>query len=222
MKSRRQDVRIPAGEIRLEAAFGIAEAGARAPGVIICHPHPQFGGSMDNNVVWALFDTFVERGYAAVAFNFRGVGRSGGRYEEGEGEAGDVSAVLDWLDQRAEVRGLGLGVLGYSFGAWVGLRAALKDPRVRCMGAVAPPLAMYSFAFLKELRVPLFVVSGDRDPFCPAEGKGALGFHLPDRIAWKTLAGADHFFWNREKEAAECLAGEFEKCLAPGQTGARE
>jgi hypothetical protein len=220
MKSRRQDVWIPAEKIQLEAAFGFAERGGRAPGVIICHPHPQYGGSMDNNVVWALFEAFVGRGYAAVAFNFRGVGRSGGRYEEGEGEARDVLAALDWLDGRPEVRGLGLGVLGYSFGAWVGLRAALAEPRVRCMGAVAPPLAMYSFEFLKQLRMPLFVVSGDRDPFCPADGPGALGSDLSNRIVWKTLAGVDHFFWSHEREAAEHLADEFERWLPPRQTDA--
>lgn len=216
MGGEREEVRIPAGEIQLEAVLGTAGRAERAPGVLICHPHPQFGGSMDNNVVRALFDTFVKHGYVAVAFNFRGVGRSGGRYGEGEGEVRDVAAVLDWLEKRPETRGCGLGLLGYSFGAWVGLRASVRDRRVRCAGAVAPPLALYSFAFLKDLSVPLFVVSGDLDPFCPAESREVLCSDLPDTVGWRVLDGADHFFWNREEEGARHLLDGFAKHLPPG------
>jgi len=217
MSARRENVLIPVGEIHLDARLGFDERTAPAPGVLICHPHPQFGGSMDNNVVWALFDQFAEGGYVTVAFNFRGVGRSGGRYEEGEGEVRDVFGVLDWLEGLPETKGFGLGTLGYSFGAWGGLRAAVRDPRVLCAGAVAPPLAMVPFEFLNELRSPLFVVSGDQDPFCPSHMKESLAAdHTRDR-RWKILEGADHFFWNREKEAARYLFEGFKKRLPPGK-----
>ena len=95
MTIRKRDVRIPVGEIHLQGILGYEDEQAAGPGVLICHPHPQYGGSMDNNVVWALFDVFTRRGYVAVAFNFRGVGRSGGRHEDGEGEILDVKGVLD-------------------------------------------------------------------------------------------------------------------------------
>ncbi len=210
-----RDVKIPVGEISLEAKLGCDERTSTGPGVLICHPHPQFGGSMDNNVVWGLFDAFVEHGYVAVAFNFRGVGSSGGRHEAGEGEVLDVLGVLDWLEGRPETKGFGLGILGYSFGAWVGLRAAVRDARVRCVGAVAPPLAMYSFSFLKELSAPLFVVSGGQDAFCPSDGKEALCSELPNEVSWKILEGTDHFFWSREKEAARHLVDGFGRHLSP-------
>ena len=170
---------------------------------------------MDNNVVWALCDAFVERGYVAVAFNFRGVGSSGGRHEDGEGEILDVLGVLDWLEALPETKGFGLGVLGYSFGAWVGLRAATRDARVRCVGAVAPPVAMYPFSFLKDLIAPLFVVSGSRDAYCPTEGKESLCSELPKEVNWKILEGADHFFGNCEKEAAGYLVDGFGRHLPP-------
>jgi alpha/beta superfamily hydrolase len=208
-----RDVMIPVGEISLQGKLGCRQNTAKGPAVVICHPHPQMGGTMDNNVVWALFDAFVERGYVAVAFNFRGVGSSGGRHEEGEGEVLDVLGVLDWLETLPETKGCGLGILGYSFGAWVGLRAAVRDDRVRCVGAVAPPLAMYSFSFLKELDRPLFVVSGGQDMFCPLEGKEALCSELAKEVNWKIVEGTDHFFWSSEKEAAGYLADGFDRFL---------
>ena len=215
MTVQKRDVRIPVGEIHLEGMLGYDEETVPGPGVLICHPHPQFGGSMDNNVVWALFDAFARGGYIAVAFNFRGVGRSGGRHEDGEGEIRDVLGVLDWLEGRPETKGFGLGILGYSFGAWVGLRAAVGESRVRCVGAVAPPLAMYSFEFLNELPSPLFVVSGDRDPFCPSDVKELLSATQASDRSWKVLEGADHFFWSHEKEAARYLLDGFRKYLPP-------
>jgi len=209
MTIRKRDVRIPVGEIHLEGILGYADERAAGPGVLICHPHPQFGGSMDNNVVWALFDVFTRRGYVAVAFNFRGVGRSGGRHEDGEGEILDVKGVLDWLEELPETKGFGLGMLGYSFGAWVGLRAAAKEERVHCVGAVAPPVSMYSFTFLSQLRSPLYVVSGSKDPFCSADQKDSLFEGPRDDRDWKVLEGADHFFWNHEQEAAQYLCDAF-------------
>lgn len=171
---------------------------------------------MDNNVVWTLFNAFVGGGYVVVAFNFRGVGRSGGRHEHGEGEVLDVLGVLDWLEALPETQGFSLGIVGYSFGAWVGLRAAVRDRRARCAGAVAPPLAMYSFAFLKELSVPLFVVSGDEDPFCPSEGGEMLSQGHRSEVSWKILEGVDHFFLGREREGAQHLVDGFVRYLPPG------
>jgi alpha/beta superfamily hydrolase len=215
MSLQRKSVQIPVGEIHLEALVGLDDKTGAGPGVLVCHPHPQFGGSMDNNVVSALFDEFAQAGYIVVAFNFRGVGRSGGRHEDGQGEIRDVVGVLDWLEQRPETRGFGLGILGYSFGAWVGLRAAVQESRVRCVGAVAPPLAMYSFEFLDELLSPLFVVSGDQDPFCPSEMREPLSMSQANDRSWKVVEGADHFFWSHEREAARYLLEKFRKCLPP-------
>lgn len=171
-----------------------------APGVVVCHPHPLYGGSMDNNVVSALFDSFARAGYVTLAFHFRGVGRSQGRYGEGDGETDDVAGAIRFLTEQKETSGCGLALWGYSFGAWVGLRAAAGDGRVRCLGAVAPPLALYAFDFVEACRCPIYVLSGDRDPFCPADARESFLRALRAGGSWEILTGADHFFWGVEWE----------------------
>lgn len=171
-----------------------------APGVVVCHPHPLYGGSMENNVVSALFDSLARAGYVVLAFHFRGVGRSQGRHGEGDGETDDVAGAIRFLARQKETSGCGLALWGYSFGAWVGLRAAAGDGRIRLLGAVAPPVAMYTFDFLKTCRCPVHVLSGDRDPFCPADAREPFLGALGAGGSWEILAGADHFFWGFEPE----------------------
>jgi alpha/beta superfamily hydrolase len=190
------------------------DGSSKSPGVVICHPHPQMGGSMDNNVVYALFDEFAERGYVSLAFNFRGAGRSGGRHEGGEGEIKDVEAALNYLKGFERTKGSGLGILGYSFGAWVGLQAATRlGEEVGCTGAVAPPLAMLSFDFLDAFQGPLFFVMGDQDGFSPVNMKETLMKGPGGIREGKVIPGADHFFWGREKAAASYLCDCFLRCL---------
>ena len=169
---------------------------------------------MDNNVVHALFGEFARRGFVALAFNLRGTGRSEGSYEGGEGEVEDVEAALDWLGSQSRVRGDCLGVLGYSFGAWVGLQAAIRrQPEVRCAGAVAPPVALFAFGFLSCFNGSFFFVSGDQDSYCPAEKKSVLLSGPAGKRECRVVAGTDHFFWDRESEAAGYLCDRFEACL---------
>lgn len=169
-------------------------------GVVVCHPHPLYGGSMENNVVLALFDFFARAGYVTLAFHFRGVGRSQGRYGEGDGETDDVAGAIRFLAEQKETFGCGLALWGYSFGAWVGLRAAAGDGRIRCLGAVAPPLGLYGFDFVRACRCPVYVLSGDKDPFCPADSRESFLGALGAGGSWEVLAGADHFFWGFESE----------------------
>ena len=196
-------------EIQLEGMVGYPSDRESGPGVVICHPHPQMGGSMDNNVVMALFDEFAEQGYVALAFNFRGVGRSGGGYEEGEGEIRDVLGALKWLKGHPLTKDRGVGLLGYSFGAWVGMRAAMNTDQISCSGAIAPPSAHYSFEFFLPYPGPFYFVYGDRDNFCSEEGNKALLEGPEGKREGRALRGADHFFWNHEKEAARFLSSRF-------------
>lgn len=208
-------VTIPSGRIELEGVCGFEPQRQRGPGVVICHPHPLMGGSMDNNVVQALFEESVRQGFVALAFNFRGTGRSGGTFEGGQGEVQDVLAALDWLAARERTRNQRLGVLGYSFGAWIGLQAAHRDPgRVSLTGAVAPPAGLFPFDFLAGYPGFFFFVFGDRDPYCPLEKEATLLAGPAGRREGKVLAGGDHFFWNRESEAARFLCGRFRATLA--------
>ena len=214
MPVQRKNVTFPAGEIQLEGMVGYDRNTEAAPGVVICHPHPQMGGSMDNNVVHALFDAFVQRGYVCLAFNFRGAGRSGGSHEGGEGEMKDVEGALNWLKSFERTKDCDLGLLGYSFGGWVGLQTAVRlGDRIACAGAIAPPLAMYSFDFIDQYMGHFFFVLGDQDPFCPLEKEHSLLSGPEGKREGKVIAGADHFFWGREKEAALFLCERFLKAL---------
>jgi len=212
---RRESLLIPSGNIRLEAVCGYDPGTSTGPGVVICHPHPLMGGSMENNVVEALFEEFAARGFLALAFNFRGTGASGGAHEGGEGEIRDVQAALNWLGAQQRTRRHRLGVLGYSFGAWIGLQAAHRDPAgIPLAGAVAPPLGMLPFDFLSEYPGFLFFVLGDRDPYCPARKEADLLAGTPGRRQGRVIRGADHFFWNREAEAARFLCDRFLSALS--------
>ncbi len=211
MKIQRKNVTFPSEEIQLEGVLGHAPGTRGAPGVVICHPHPQMGGSMDNNVVYALFEEFVTRGFVALAFNFRGAGRSGGSHDGGPGEIQDVLAALNYLQRLPETGGEGsMGLVGYSFGAWIALQAAAQTERlVRCVGAVAPPVDMLNFDFLIKYAGPVFFAWGDRDPYCPSDKAERLleGFETVRQR--KRIDGTDHFFLGREQEAASFLCDHF-------------
>lgn len=213
----RTNVTFQAGEIQLEGILGYDSGTDHAPGVIICHPHPQMGGSMDNNVVYALFDQFAGQGYVSFAFNFRGTGRSRGRHEGGEGEIKDVEGAVQYLEGLEKTKNHGLGLLGYSFGAWVGLRAALGlGDRIRCAGAVAPPTGILPFDSLEHYQSPFYFVVGDRDAFCSVEKQEDLLKGPAGKRGRKLISGADHFFLGREKEAAVYLCDRFRFWLPPG------
>ena len=163
-------------------------------GAVVCHPHPQYGGDMDNPVVTAVADALAGRGLAALRFNFRGVGRSQGTYDGGRGEVDDARAALAALVARLPERAP-IALVGYSFGAAVALRAAADGVATRVV-AIAPPLALLEPDALAALARPLTVVVGDRDQFCPIDRLAALGLTL------RRVAGADHFLAGREREVA--------------------
>jgi hypothetical protein len=180
---------------------GLLHEGHTGRGVVITHPHPLYGGDMYNNVVTILQNAFKEMGHATLRFNFRGVGNSGGEYDEGEGEQRDVKAAIDAM------RATGASapdLAGYSFGAWVNARAA-AEAGVACerMSMIAPPAAMLNFAPNINLPSLTLVVTGSRDAFAPPE---MLKTQVPlwnPGAKLEIINGADHFFFGFE----EILAG---------------
>lgn len=171
---------------------------------------------MDNNVVMGLFERFASAGYVTLAFNFRGVGRSGGRSDGQGGEVEDVAHALEYLTGLDGTKGCGLGLLGYSYGAWAGLQLLHARKDIRCAGVVAPPTGMLPFAFLSGCCTPVACVSGDRDPYCPADRKESFLALLQGEKAWTLLPGTDHFLWGREREAADILYDAFRRWLPVG------
>jgi uncharacterized protein len=183
---------IPGRAVQLEAVF---REPARKPGrsaAVLCHPHPAHGGTMDNRVIYRTGKAALEAGLAVLRFNFRGVGASTGSYDEGIGEQDDVAAAINWL--AARYPSLPLVLAGFSFGAWVGLQVAVRDPRVGALVGLAPPLRFCDFDFLLESRKPTLILTGSRDEFCPHELMDRLASKLPGSTRLRRVEGADHFF----------------------------
>jgi len=182
--------------------------------VILCHPHPLYGGTMDNRVVYRAAKAAAKAGFAALRFNFRGVGKSTGHYDQGLGEKEDVAAAIDWIEGRYP--GKPLAVLGYSFGAWVGLQVGCGDPRIRALVGIGLPLDMYNFEFLLDCPDPSLYIVGTRDEFCSPMNLENLIRRLPFVSRVHRIQGADHFF-SENVEDVERLVEQFFRGLLPDQ-----
>lgn len=183
----------------VEAALAVPAGPPRA-GAVLCHPHPQYGGDMDNPVVVTVARALVSAGVATVRFNFGGVGRSQGRWSGGADEVDDVRVAFDALAARLGSH-VPLTLVGYSFGAWAALQAAANGTPAERIVAIAPPLAFLDWSFLTAVTAPIAVVVGDRDQFCTAAHLATL----PDQVRVRTIAAADHFFSGREDEVAAAV-----------------
>jgi alpha/beta superfamily hydrolase len=182
---------IQAGSVQLEAQLREPKGSPRGA-VVVCHPHPVYGGTMDNRVVYHAAKGAMEAGFADLRFNFRGVGQSTGQYDQGIGEKEDVAATLRWLETRYPA--LPLALIGYSFGAWVGLQVGCEAPRVKAMVGLALPLDLYDLDFLAECPKPALYVVGTRDEFCSQENLDRLAARLPATASLRRIEGAEHFF----------------------------
>jgi uncharacterized protein len=194
----------PAG--RLEALLNAGAENA-THAALVCHPHPLFGGTLHNKVVFHTMKALNSFGFPALRFNFRGTGLSHGEHDYGKGEIEDVRTALDWLDREFH---LPMILAGFSFGAAVGLRAAYNDDRVPALVGVGTPVVpvaesteeprIYNFDFLRESIKPKLFVSGARDRFGPREKLEESVASLSEPKKLVIIDGADHFFEGRLRE----------------------
>jgi len=199
----------PAG--RLEALLNTGAENA-THAAVVCHPHPLFGGTLHNKVVFHTMKALNNFGFPVLRFNFRGTGLSQGEHDRGSGEVDDVGTALNWLD--AEYH-LPLIFAGFSFGAAVGLRSSYQDPRVRALIGVGVPVApvaadaeeprVYTFEFLRDCLKPKLFISGARDQFGPRTRLEALVASVPEPKKLVVIEGADHFFEGRLRELREAI-----------------
>jgi len=190
---------IPSGNIKLEGLLNIQEALPVKGGVVLCHPHPQYGGDMHSSVITTAVEAASQEGFSTLRFNFRGVGASGGSYNDGIGEKEDVKAAIDYLYSRQKDSNLPLILLGYSFGAWAGLPVGVQDSRIKGMVAIAPPLELYDFGFLKGCKKRKLLIAGSRDSFCPVPLLEKWCGHLEEPKSLAIIEGADHFFFSHTR-----------------------
>ncbi|HET7594477.1 MAG TPA: alpha/beta hydrolase [Stellaceae bacterium] len=190
------DVIINGPEGRLEGRYSHSRD-TNAPIALLLHPHPQHGGTMNNKVVYTLYHAFVRRGFSTLRFNFRGVGRSQGTFDRGEGELSDSAAALDWL-QTYNANASACWIGGFSFGAWIGMQLLMRRPEIDGFIAVAPPADRFDFSFLAPCPASGLIVQGDRDQLVPMEAVQKLInklMHQRDiQIDHRIIRGADHFF----------------------------
>lgn len=213
----------PAG--RLEALLN-AGAESATHAAVVCHPHPLFGGTLHNKVVFHTMKALHSFGFPVLRFNFRGTGLSQGEHDHGAGEVDDVRAALDWLDGEYH---LPLIFAGFSFGAAVGLRAAFADARVRALIGVGTPVApvavdteeprVYTFDFLRDCGKPKFFISGARDQFGPRSKLEALLASVPEPKKLVVIEGADHFFEGRLRELREAIETWMKEAVSSQPSG---
>ncbi len=217
------DVMINGPEGRLEGRYHHAK-GDRPPIALLLHPHPQHGGTMHNKVVYTLFHAFVRRGFSALRFNFRGVGKSQGTFDRGEGELSDAAAALDWM-QTYNPNASACWIGGFSFGAWIGMQLLMRRPEIDAFIAVAPPANLFDFSFLAPCPSSGLVIQGNRDPIVPVESVQRLVnklMHQRDiHIDYRIIDGADHFFADRLDELStiieDYIAGSERKAAMVGE-----
>ncbi|MEW6614035.1 MAG: alpha/beta fold hydrolase [Thermodesulfobacteriota bacterium] len=196
------------GGIKLEGILTLTKTHNPSPAVVVCHPHPQYGGNMHNNVVTGITDTLSEQGFITLRFNFRGVGNSEGTYGGGVEEVKDVEGAIDFLSEGVQnfeplSETNGIFLVGYSFGAMVGLQVADKDDRIRAWVGISPPVAMYDFSLLKGSFKPKLLLFGDSDFACPKKEMEKLFDSLQEPKSMSVIPGADHFYWGKERTVAE-------------------
>ncbi len=176
--------------LRLE---GRLTPGASDRAVVLCHPHPLYGGSMLTPVIMTAEQVCQEAGYTTLAFNFRGVGGSQGTYGEGRAETADVEGGLSFLEETLGGRPKLQAIVGYSFGSYVGARVAASTPNVHFYLGIAPPLNHYDFGILKAALCAVALIAGTRDEFCDRARLEAFSRSLP-ATPWFRLLETDHFF----------------------------
>jgi len=183
---------------------------------LILHPHPQFGGTMNNQVAYQMYYMFAERGFAVLRFNFRGVGRSQGAFDHGQGELSDAAAALDWV-QSFNPDARACWIAGFSFGAWIGMQLLMRRPEVEGFISIAPQPNLYDFSFLAPCPSSGLIVHGSADRVVSPTDMQSLIEKLKTQkgivIDQQIIEGANHFFEGKVDELMGTISGYVDKRL---------
>lgn len=198
------------GDLQLEAEL-FNSTNSRTPTALIAHPHPQYGGNMHNNVVSAVYGKFIKENITSLRFNFRGVGRSTGKYSRGKGEINDVEIMLDFLIKERKKEKI--GIVGYSYGAAIGCAAVNYSKAVMGYVAISFPWDFMGDFFKKSSKTEKakFFIQGGRDTVASYDRFQSHFNDYSEPKEYQIIKGADHFYWGYENELAELVLEFFKK-----------
>ena len=213
MSGIQQNIFFRSGELSLEGTLHLPPAEGRFPGVVICHPHPQYGGDMYNVIVASLARSLCEAGIAALRFHFRGVDMSEGSFDGGIGEIEDAVEAMEYLTLNENVDASRVGIVGYSFGAAVALAAASRSNLPQALVSIACPSRVFNEMSAQELLLPKLLILGEHDHDFPAQQFKFMARRFNDPKTVEVISGADHFFGGHVSEVVGLSTDFFSKWL---------
>ena len=188
-----------------------------APLALILHPSPELGGTMNNKITYLMHQAFAARGFSTLRFNFRGVGRSQGLYDHGEGELSDAAAALDWM-QEINKNAPYVWIGGFAFGAWIGMQLLMRRPEVQGFVSVAPPTNTQDFTFLAPCPTSGLILQGSKDDVVTEESIldfiEKIQIQKGIQLDYRQVEGANHFFHNHEDEMVAHIHDHLDKANA--------
>ena len=192
-----------------------------APIAIVLHPHPLHGGNMNNRVVFIMFNNFVERGFSVLRFNFRGVGRSQGTFDNGVGELSDAAYAFDWM-QQFNSNSPFCWIGGYSFGALISMQLMMRRPEIEGFVSISPPAGTEDFSFLAPCPSSGLIIHGDKDTHVPLDAVKKLAQKLDGQknisVNLGIIKGADHFYKDNMDNLSKEVASYLDNSLPPDNT----
>ncbi len=204
---------------RIEGRYHQSE-NKHAPAALILHPHPLYGGTMNNKVVYSLYDAFKRNNFSVLRINFRGVGRSQGKFDNGVGELADAATALDWLqNQNHDISSFWIG--GFSFGAWIAMQLMMRRPEIQAFAVASPPVNKYDFSFLSPCPAKGIIIQGDQDSIVSenavSEFVDKISKQKNTDIDYQIIFGADHFFREKTDELIEVVSNYINQRLMSSQ-----
>tara|TARA_B100000959_G_C14880919_1_gene582501 strand:+ start:457 stop:1113 length:657 start_codon:yes stop_codon:yes gene_type:complete len=207
MKSGSKEIFIPGPSGRIQAKY-IKNKQQGSPIALVLQPHPQYGGTMNNRIVYEAYNCFYKNGFSVIRINFRGVEKSDGIFDNGQGELSDAAAALDWLEK--ENPGYSqCWVAGFSFGSLICMQLIMRRPEVNKFIAISPQPNVYDFTFLAPCPISGLVTYGKSDELVPEDSilnlKKRLSSQKNIEVKFDSISNANHFYKKKEKELSECI-----------------
>ena len=208
MENKILEIFIPGPAGRLEAKYFKSKKNT-SPIALVLQPHPQYGGTMNNKVVVETFNTFVDNNFSVCRVNFRGVGKSDGEFDNGQGELADAAAALDWLE-RENFDNSQCWISGFSFGSLIAMQLLMRRPEINRFIAISPQPNVFDFTFLAPCPISGLIVSGKNDELVQEESilnlKKRLSLQKNIEVKFETIAQANHFYKSKEKELSTTIS----------------